>query len=405
MAPLARDEADRQLTAIGEEYDRLAASMYTLDSHPALRWLRDGGAAGETARRSAGLTERVTVLWAHFNVAGELLAAARAVRDRHSRPSDGDLAELTALLCEPMIALDADGLPADGTGRPVARRLCLVDLVPTVVVDVTATLAELTAVQTALTAVTDALAPTDEELRRLADRAAEFGQAGQVAPLAAELAALLDEALGDPLAAAPGGRPTDAVTSRLAALTRAAAEVRSRLADLVALRDGYRQRRAALAAALDALAEAEAAAAGAYRTVAAKIADPGLPPVPTEADALRGRLANLDELHRGAAWPALAAAAYDTEAAIAAAHARADRLREAADGLLARREELRGRLAAYRAKAATLGRLEDAEVARRYAHAERLLYSAPCDLPAATRAVFGYQQALSEPVRDREGSA
>ncbi|MEV0841514.1 hypothetical protein AB0I55_18420 [Actinocatenispora sera] len=404
-APLRREEADQRLTAIGEEYDRLAASMYALDSDPALRWLRAGGATGATAERLADLPQRVSVLWAHFSVAGDLLDAARAVRARRGRPSDDDLAELAALLREPMVALDAAGLPADGTGNPVARRLCLVDLIPMVVVDAAAAGKQLAAVQGALTALTDLVSPTADAVDEVTTLAAEFGLTDLARPLIGELDAVRGPALADPLTAAPDGTPTAAVTGRLGRLDESVAAARRRLSGLVALRDDYAGRRSGWTASLTALAEAEQAAGAAYRAAAAKIADPGLPPVPAAAEQLRSRLANLDELHRGAAWPALADAVASTEREIAAAADRARELRSAADGLLARREELRGRLAAYRAKAAALGRLEDTDVARRYSAAERLLYTAPCDLPAATRAVYGYQQALSELVRQREGSA
>jgi hypothetical protein len=404
-APLRREEADQRLSALGADYDRLAAAMYTLDSHPTLRWLRAGGAIGQTAERLADLPQRVSVLWAHFSVAGDLLETARAVLARHGRPSDEDLTELAALLGEPMVALDATGLPADGTGNPVARRLCLVDLVPMVVVDVAALGKRLTAAQTALTALTDLLAPRADAVAAVTALATEFGMTDLSRPLTVELDALRSEALGDPLTAAPDGDPSEAVTTRLGQLDRAAAAARSRLSALVALRDDYAGRRSAWDDSLAALAEAEKETAAAYRSVETKIADPGLPPAPAAAEQLRGRLANLDELHRGAAWRALADAAAATEREVAAATDRARALRTAADGLLARREELRGRHAGYRAKAAALGRLEDTDVARRYSAAERLLYTAPCDLPAATRAVYGYQQALSELVRQKEGSA
>ena len=70
----------------------------------------------------------------------------------------------------------------------------------------------------------------------------------------------------------------------------------------------------------------------------------------------------------------------------------ATRLRESADGLLARRDELRGRLDAYRAKAAAKGLAENDELTSRYEQARALLFAAPCDLRGSTRAVFAYQQ-------------
>ena len=62
--------------------------------------------------------------------------------------------------------------------------------------------------------------------------------------------------------------------------------------------------------------------------------------------------------------------------------------------LMSRREELRGLLGAYQAKAARLGAAEDPGLIERYDRARGLLWTAPCDLAAAADAVTGYQQAV-----------
>jgi hypothetical protein len=63
-------------------------------------------------------------------------------------------------------------------------------------------------------------------------------------------------------------------------------------------------------------------------------------------------------------------------------------------GLLDRRTELRGRLEAYRAKATRLGHAESATLSALHRAAHDVLFTAPCDLPEATRAVGRYQQAV-----------
>jgi len=70
---------------------------------------------------------------------------------------------------------------------------------------------------------------------------------------------------------------------------------------------------------------------------------------------------------------------------------------ELADSSRPRREraELRGRLGAYRAKAATLGRIEDLALEQLYQRAHDLLWSAPCDLAIASAAVAEYQSAVN----------
>ena len=61
---------------------------------------------------------------------------------------------------------------------------------------------------------------------------------------------------------------------------------------------------------------------------------------------------------------------------------------------MAKRDELRGLLGAYKAKAARLGGAEDSGLAQQYDRARDLLWTAPCDLAAAEAAVAAYQQAV-----------
>ena len=70
-----------------------------------------------------------------------------------------------------------------------------------------------------------------------------------------------------------------------------------------------------------------------------------------------------------------------------------------ADGFtVAARDQLRGRLEAYRAKAQALGRGEDLDLDSRFDAAEAVLFSAPCDLGQAEQLVRAYQDALAASV-------
>src|SRR5262249_23631584 len=66
------------------------------------------------------------------------------------------------------------------------------------------------------------------------------------------------------------------------------------------------------------------------------------------------------------------------------------------------RNELRGRLDAYRAKAQQIGRLEDTDATRAYDRAHRVLYTAPTDLVTASELVERYQDIVSPPARPPE---
>jgi hypothetical protein len=195
-------------------------------------------------------------------------------------------------------------------------------------------------------------------------------------PLQQRLQQVYGEALRDPLTV---DEPA------WAALRDELARTVRRLSDLAALRTALPARLTRLDLLLDALAAAERRAREARATAMAKIADAGLP---DPADVL-----DLD------GWPALdrriTALDRDLTAAVTAAEDRVT----AATGLLDRRDELRGRLEAYRAKAVRLDRVEEPGLIDRYRAARDLLWAAPCDLRAATRAVFAYQQALSGATR------
>ena len=75
--------------------------------------------------------------------------------------------------------------------------------------------------------------------------------------------------------------------------------------------------------------------------------------------------------------------------------ANARRVAEANAGPVRRRNELRGLLDAYRAKAVARGGVEDEALAALHESARSALYTAPCDLPAAEAAVRRYVDAVN----------
>jgi hypothetical protein len=166
--------------------------------------------------------------------------------------------------------------------------------------------------------------------------------------------------------------------------------------EIAAVRDGFAARVAALRGELAALADEQAAVRQQYARATEKIHDPRLPPDPDAVPELAGRVDQLAASGAGGDWlrvsarlPAVVEALRQARAATAERHA-------FAAGLLARREELRGRLDAYRMKAASTGRAEEPALVRQYQLARDLLWTAPCDLPAATRAVAAYQRTVAK---------
>jgi hypothetical protein len=401
MAAMTREEVDQVIVALVAAYDRIAAGMYALDNHAGLAFLRRGMATGMTARVGRDVQARIEVLWAQFSAFRELLERAQHTRRERSRPGPDELTELTALLRGPAVAVDDHGLPLEPDAAAPAARLGLAELgrgLESTSSTVSQTLDRIDGACSQLASRLAALAETLTTVQSLAK--ALGGGYVDVDQVAAELRRSTDEVLGDPLAAVDGGASTVELEGRLSRLATDLEGARQRLAELVRLRDGYPARVDALRADIDKVAAAEAAAAQSYATVQIKIADAGLPPAPAAAAGLRDALAGLDRWRREGRWERLADTLAALERAVALARAWAGELGDAADGLMARRGELRGRLDAYHAKASRYGLVEDPALAALHRAAQDLLYTSPCDLPAATRAVFRYQQALADSTRE-----
>jgi hypothetical protein len=419
-APLGRDDADQLLTGIGAAHDRIAAAMYAIDVHPGLGLLRGGTLTGATEARWRALRPEVDLLWAHFAVLGQTLEEARAIRAGR-RPGDQQWAELTHLLRDSAVELAADGMPVttisgtpvSGTplsgiplpgtpGRPGAAGswITLRDLARQLEQRCATVARHLSEVDAAFSAVAARLTPVTVAVDSVVALANELGESDVGADLRASLERAQGVDLGDPLTAAPGGRLTAGTQTRWVDLEAEADRARRLLEERARVRGGYPQLRAALGGLVDDLATAEDAVAQTHREVSEKIAEPGLAALPTSATALRARLAELDRLHaraltEAALWRRLVDDLRVVEQATQQARDRARQLRALAEGLLARRTELRGRLDAYRAKAAARGLAEHAELTAEYARARELLYTAPCDLRASTRSVHAYQQTLA----------
>jgi ABC-type transporter Mla subunit MlaD len=417
---MTRDQVDQALAALGPAYDRIAAAMFALDNHAGLAFLRGKGLTGTTGQVSRDVQGLMSMLWAQFEALRQRLERAKDVRAARSRPGDEELAVLRRLLAEPVVPLGGDGFPLDGVDTPPAtptaslasldrsdatRRVTLAELAQGLERAGTDLADLLSEVDGAVSSLTGRLATLTDALARAEALAADRerdGEADRLTRLAAELVEVREQGLADPIEVSRGGAHAAAVEQRLSRLGADIDAARARLDELARVRDDYPRRLAGLRDAVAAVAAAEAEAGQAYEVVRAKIADPGLPRVPGAAGALSGRLSGLDALAAAGRWPELVDQLSALERMAGEARAYARRLRTAADGLLDRRTELRGRLDAYRAKTARLGHGEHTELSTLHKEAHGLLYTSPCDLPAATRAVFRYQQALADLIDPKE---
>ncbi len=207
------------------------------------------------------------------------------------------------------------------------------------------------------------------------------------APMPSALTDLLTVAATDPVSLT-----AEDVQQRVAVLTDDVDRQCSALAELKTLRDNWP---ASVSSTRDKLAALGAATAHADLTRARAEREVATGPIPEPADdetALRELLDALTE---------------PDPDALLELRGRIDRTMQTvlhgealAQGLLARRDELYGRLRAYEAKAARLGLAEDPEVLSSKRIASGLLSHRPCDLAALTRAVAAYQQMVARKRRE-----
>jgi len=391
---MSREQAAAAVAEATAERDSIQANLLDLDGSFGKRMLAGATLTGESKLRWDAAAAGLATLWEIFNAyaavvdqAAELMAGAR-------RPSDRELAQLTAWLTGASVELNRQ--------QPLGRR----GLTETGKSDLTLA-AAVQEMKRAFASVADVVAAAESVWNETAEGLGEIGTqlaaakeqlgdhgddevTGALAAAEAELGQLRGLLNSDPLALWHGGGVD---TTRLERLRKQAAAVAARAADISRLRADAQQRIAVAAAAVAAVRAAREDAASARERAEAKIAAPGLPP-PADAAVLEARLAALDKLRAAGRWARLSAELDTIEAEAAAATQRCREAQRAAEALLGRRDELRGLLGAYQAKAARLGAAENTELSTLYSQAQDLLWTAPCDLDASAAAVTRYQRAI-----------
>lgn len=380
--------ADAELLRLETAVTAIAANLVDLDDNPHRKELDKTRLAGRTAAAWADATDALTELWDGYRMLTELIGKARSLRDQR-RFNDRERAEFIHLVLGKSVTLST-------TTVPLAQR----GLLGTGQISTTCSPAELlsameVAFATAATVVTRAGDVWQKLLPEAADIAAELDNVRRLTRDAGGSTATLDEAdrrLGAftaTLATDPLGADASALTGVRDLVGRADAE-RTSATDL----------RRALERRLDEahmlageLAPARRAAEAAREKVEGRFEDREIATVRDVA--LIPDLTAVEALAAAGQWalisPRLAdwtRRAREHLAALNAATARNTTL-------LTSRNEMRGRLDAYQAKALSRGLGEDSTLTPLADTARDLLYSAPCDLGAARRAVDAYQEALT----------
>jgi hypothetical protein len=393
--PLSREQAATVVAAAVAERDTIQANLLELDNSFGKRLLAGAALTGGTRKRWDAASAEATTMWQTFDAYSAVVDKAAGLLAGLRRSADRQLAEISSLLYGTSVLLSRPS-PALARGDLTGTGETRVTLAAAVT-DMRRAFAAVSAVVTAAEAVWNEVA---DPLQQIGDQLAAARQQlagldgdalGQALTVAGEDHAQLRGVLGgDPLALWLGGRVDTGRIDRLRERTAAAVAAVGRLA---ALRADAEARIAAVTAAVSAAADARQDAIAARDRAAAKIAVVALA-APPEVSDLTGRLAGLGPVQAAGRWTRLAAELDLIEKQAAEVTSQCREVERRAAALLDRREELRGLLDAYQARAARLGGAEDTGLDARYARARELLWTAPCDLSAATAAVTGYQQAV-----------
>jgi hypothetical protein len=392
--------ADTELARLEAAATAIAANLVDLDGSPARKDLDKGPLTGRTAAAWADAAGALTQLWDGYGLLTDLIARARAVRDR-KRLNDAERAEYAHLVLGGSITLST-------TTVPLAQRGLLG---PGEVSTTCTPAALLSAMEAAFATAVGVATRAGDVWQRLLPVAAEATAAlatvrrltGTETPTLAEadrrLAAFTAALASDPLGCDEGDlAAARTLIDRADAERTSADELREhltrRLADAHRLTDevggAERAARAAINAVIGRFADADIA--GLARADPADAAPDLQPHLRTD---LRPDLAAIEALAHAGHWSLVSPRLHDWTRL---ARERLAGLREVTarnTGMLAARNELRGRLDAYRAKALRRGLAEDVTLGPLAERAMAALYTAPCDLDAARAAVHAYQDALT----------
>jgi hypothetical protein len=377
-----RQQAAGAVADAVSEREAVQTNLLDLDASFGMRLLKPATLTGVTKQRWDAATAQLAGLWDVFTAYSAVIDRAAAIMS--GRTGDRELGEVTTLLTGRSVEVVRGQAPlprrdlAD-TGRDLLTLRQARDRMRRAFTDV----AGLTS------AAEQAWNDAAGQLETVASDLARADSLGDDA-LAAEVAAVKSEL--DRQRTALNSDPLGTQAASVTPLKERAAAVAAASAKLARLRGEADQRIAALRRAADAARAAREDALAAYRRAAAKIASvsPDVPVVPE----ISGRLAAVEELRAAGRWTRLGSELDLLERQMSAAITDCRAAERTLAALLGKRDELRGLLDAYKAKAARLGGIEDEELTALYGRARELLWTAPCALDAAADAVTRYQRAV-----------
>ncbi|MGW5229454.1 hypothetical protein ACWEP5_31555 [Nocardia niigatensis] len=375
-------EIDREIAERAREIETIAATLVELDKHPGLVLLRRFPPTGVTAQHWAPARAALELMWEDFGRLGTVLDRARAARGRR-RLDALDREELTLLLRGQPVEVSRSAIPMSERSlsgpREQIELIGITEMLDRMRAAFPAVVRVLDAVEAVHSRVMNDIAPLQAELTRTGMSIPELDS------LTNDIDELAIEVATDPLALTPEmlDRRLGELSRRMREAVRVLTELRSISTDWDAAIERVRAR-------VEALHKTYVRAERARSEVERIILAAPLPRHPDDSAVYSAELTALE------ANPSVPSVLWELRRRIDSALDTATRIEQLAQGLLDRREELKGRFSSYRAKAARLGVSEDQDVLASARIAAGLLSRRPCDLAAVTRAITDYRQLIAQ---------
>ncbi|MFL1377668.1 MULTISPECIES: hypothetical protein [unclassified Nocardiopsis] len=397
---------EHALNRVRGELKRITLNLADLDDHVGHRMLKGADLRGRTRERWEHADRHIHRLWSTFDAFRRTVEQATDHHGLGSRRAS-DQTRLTFLLTGPCLELPLEKAPLHERGLldTDTEHITLAEAVARMTADYEEITEVVSAAETAWNTLHPRLAELDSlwrEVGTLGDMIEEAGDGTgdeegeeREEALRSELSRVGDTVRRDPLSLLGADRQVD--TTDLHRLRKRLEAVRGELRDALRMRDSYRESTGRLVSAVDDLEATLASLRERRAHVVSRIREPEAIEVPDPVPALRARIEAMDALRARGRWRELGVLLGEVQAAV---HTAADDARERGEnleGLLARRDELRGRLEAYRVRSVRLGLAEDPRVGELHARAHRELWTAPGDLRAATVALAAYRRSMEEP--------
>ena len=390
------EQIDSTLKRLRDAAEAIRSNLVEVELDDARKLLDSSALAGETAVRWREASAGIAQLWRWHELLQQLLERAGQLRGTRARPPAKRLEELSDLLQGASIEPSSEPPPLQQRDLLAgAERVTADELLERCSAAFDQVKAVLVAVGSAWNAFEPRLRAARATLEESLELARSLGEGSppELDRARARLDELAERLSKDPLSVSEGDiveaeRSLHAVGADLEGLERVRQEIATRLADARRL--------------LEELRDAAREGSQTHRQVLAKIVAPAVPDPLRLDGALESQLDDVANIASHGAWREARTLLEQWSTRARSLLQQAQSIAHENSAPIQARNELRGLLDAYQAKAARFGLIEDSRLSGTFERARDTLYSAPTDLAAAHNLVDRYRQTLSELAPSRE---